>query len=422
MKQQFYGWKLLAVLSLIQAFVMGFTAYGGSIMNTYMITELQLDRKSLGFATGSFGLCMGLFSPLTGFCVHRRGARTILAVGTLTATLGALAMATIVDTLPGVVIVFGVIMGCAAALSGGIPTQTVASQWFRKRLALAFTILGIGATIGGFVATSLLTRVIVASNGNWRAGWFVVAAVCAVSFLFAILFVRNKPADLGQVQDGVVRDEAHADPRTGLPAASSVYRTTEDWTYREALRHPGFWVMIFGVVIATSITGMMITHGVAHFKDLGYSPAMAAMFLSLLIFAGLGGKAIFATLGDRIEPRFLWGASLIFVAIGLALGVKATSATELYASAILMGAGPSVATLAMFTLAVNYYGKAAFAPLTGVIGLFLTLVPSVVVVLTGIVFDRSGSYTVAFYAAALICTLGGLVMPFVAPPKRACRS
>ncbi len=66
MNQKFYGWKLLASMCVIQAFVMGFPAYAGSIMNTYMMAELHLDRKSLGLATASFGLCMGLFSPLTG--------------------------------------------------------------------------------------------------------------------------------------------------------------------------------------------------------------------------------------------------------------------------------------------------------------------------------------------------------------------
>ena len=94
MNQQFYGWKLIAALWFILAFVIGFTGYGGIIINTHMITEMHLDRKSLGIATGSFALCMGLFSPLAGFCVHRWGARITLSMGTLMAALGALAMAT----------------------------------------------------------------------------------------------------------------------------------------------------------------------------------------------------------------------------------------------------------------------------------------------------------------------------------------
>lgn len=419
MNRRFYGWKLLAALCVIQAFIIGFTAYAGSIMNTYMMIELHADRKSLGLATASFGLCMGLFSPLTGYLVHRRGARAMICAGTSAAALGALAMATTVGTLAGVMIVYGLVMGSAAALSGGIPSQTIASHWFRKRLAVALTALSIGASIGGFVATPLLSKVVVAHDGNWRMGWFVVAAVCAVAFLCAILFVRNKPADIGQVQDGAV---AEADSTSGAkavsPPAAGVYKTAEDWTFREAVRHVTFWVMIFCVVCATSATGMMFAHGVAHFKDLGHSPGMAAIFLSTLIFAGLGGKGIFGILGDRIEPRFLWSAALILAAIGMALVINATSEIELYASAVLLGMGPAVACLGMFTLAANYYGKTPYPQLMGVTGLFMTLIPAMTTVLTGIVFDRFGSYTSAFISTAVICVLGSLTMLFVVPPTR----
>lgn len=417
MNKKFYGWQLLAVMCVIHAFAMGFPAYAGSIMNTYMMAELSLDRKSLGLATASFGLCMGLFSPLSGYCVHRWGPRAMLSAGTLMMALGALALATTVSTLLGVLITYRLFMGCAGAMSGGVPTSTVTSHWFRKRLALALTILTAGASMGGFVATPLLARVIMASNENWRMGWWVVAGVCTVAFICAILLVRNKPADIGQVQDGPAAD-TRSDTRTEGPKASSVYRTTEDWSFREVVRHPGFWLMIFGVVCATSATGMMFGHGVVHFRDLGHSPAMAAMFLSTLIFAGLGGKGIFALLGDRMEPRYLWGAGLILAAMGMTLVVNATSTVALYASAILLGAGPAIGTPSMFTLLANYYGKDPYAQLMGATGLFLTLASSTVSVLAGIVFDHSGSYAWAFYPAAAVFLLCGLVMSFVPPPVR----
>ncbi len=342
----------------------------------------------------------------------------MLSVGTLTMALGALALATTVSTLIGVVLVYGLVRGSAGAMSGGVPASTVANYWFRKRLATALTALSAGVSIGGFVATPLLSRVIVASNENWRMGWFIVAAVCTVAFFCAILFVRNKPSDIGQVQDGEVTEISTSDAGAGLQKASTVYKTSEDWSFREAVRHPSFWVMIFGVVCATSASGMMFGHGVAHFKDLGHSPTMAAMFLSTLIFSGLGGKGIFALLGDRIEPRYLWSAGLILAAIGMALVVNATSGVELYASAILLGAGPAVGVLCMFTLIANYYGKAPYPQLMGVTGLFLTLVSSMTSILSGIVFDHFGSYALAFYSAAAIFILCGLAVSFVVPPVR----
>jgi len=418
MNQQFYRWKLLAVLWVIMALTTGFISFGGSIMNTHMMTDLQMDRKSLGLAFASMGLCMGFISPLVGYCVNKWGARATLSSGQLLAALGALALATLVNSLVGIVIVYGLVMGCAVAMGGTIPAQTLTNYWFKRRLALAMMVVLTGSSIGGFIATPLLTKVILAYDGNWRVGWVVVAAVCVVSFCCTILFVKNKPSDIGQAQDGVVVGDAQLDAEAGLQSAPRVYKTTEDWTVGEAVRHPTFWLMITGLICGMSAFGMMIAHGVAHFKDLGHSSVMAAMFLSILVVSGLIGKALFAILGDRIEPRFLWSAAQVVVAIGMALGVTATSDTAMYTAAVLLGSGASVISLGMFTLTANYFGETAYAPILGVARLFLTLAPAAMTVLAGVVFDHFGSYALAFYSTAGICFLGGLVMPFVSPPVR----
>lgn len=418
MKQPFYGWKLIAAVWAILAFTSGFTVYGGSVINTNMINAMQLDRKSLGIIGGSFALCMGLFSPLVGIIVNKWGAKKAFTAGSLIVLLGAVALATIIDSVIGAAIAYGFAVGCGTTLCGIVPAQTVVGFWFRKKVALALTIMTTGAVAGGFIATPIIAKVIVASNGNWRMGWFVVAAVSSISFICAILFVRNKPADIGQVQDGVVDDGAASDAKAGMQAVSSgVYKTTEDWTFKNAIRHPVLWMMLFGLSFATIASGMMVAHGVANFKDLGHSAEMAAMSLSIVVVSSLIGKGIFAVLGDRIEPRFLWSVALICTALGLAVSVKATSAIELYATAFLLGVGPSVSIISMFTLAVNYFGKTAYPTIMGVTGLFLALVPAAAIVLTGVVFDNSGSYAPAFYSAAVLCILGSMLTIFAIPPK-----
>lgn len=416
MSQKFYGWKLMAAMCVVQAFAMGFPGYASAVMNTYMVAELGLDRASLGLATGSFGFFMGVFAPLTGYFVTRWGARTVMSVGTLMLTVGALVMATMIGSMTGVLIVLGLIMGSGAALAGQVPSQTVTNYWFRKKLALALTCLSLAASVGGLIATPLLTKVIIASGGNWRMGWFVIAGVSAISFVCSILFVRNKPSDIGQVQDGGAEADASSDAKSGSQRASGVYKAAEDWTFREGVRNPTFWFMIFCVGLAGGATGMMFAHGVAHVKDLGHSPATGGLFLSALIFSMLGGKGIFAVLGDRIEPRYLWCAASIVAAVGLVLVTNATTVVELYASAILLGVGPAIGTISMFTLGANYYGKVAYAQLMGLVGLFLLLMSTAVTILTGVVFDQLGSYTLAFYSGAAILLLTGVLMPFAAAP------
>src|SRR5690606_10514336 len=216
MKRQtgFYGWKLLAAMWVITGVSSGFTYYGGNIMNSHMAVEMNLDRKSLGMAFGTFALCMGLTVPLVGFCVNRWGPRRMLCIGTLLAGLGALAMALLVEDMTGVLLAYGLVMGIGASMSGMLPAQTLVTHWFRQRVALAMTIMLTGTATGGLIAAPLFENVIVAFGGDWRTGWVAMSIACAVSCVVATIFVRDRPADLGQFQDGIVETCAPASAAT----------------------------------------------------------------------------------------------------------------------------------------------------------------------------------------------------------------
>lgn len=419
MKQQagFYGWKLLAAAWFITAIGTGFTYYGGNIMNSHMAREMGLDRKSLGLAFGTFGMCMGLVVPLVGMWVNTWGPRKILMAGTLLTGLGALAMALVVDSMTGVLVAYGLVMGVGASLGGLLPAQTLIAHWFRRRLAMALTIMLTGTVTGGFVAAPLFDGIITAYDGNWRAGWVAMAIGCGICFTIVLAFVRNLPADLGQVPDGVAEALPGSSGEAALPGEAGVYKTTDDWSFREALGHPAWWLLALGTVCFLSTFGMMVGHGVVHFKDLGHTSANATLFLALLPLTGLAGKAVVATLGDRVEPRFLWAGAMVLMALGMALGVTATSAMALYAAAFLLGAGNAAAYPCMITLVANYFGRAAYASLMGVMLLIGALATAVGPLLAGVVFDRFGDYTLAFYPAALLCLLGAVLMPFVRPPR-----
>ena len=47
-KPGFYGWKLVGVLFTLDFINMGFPYYGGSVINGYMIHEIQMSRSMLG--------------------------------------------------------------------------------------------------------------------------------------------------------------------------------------------------------------------------------------------------------------------------------------------------------------------------------------------------------------------------------------
>lgn len=410
---------LLAALCLITAINTGFTYFGGAIMNSHMAVALDLDRQSLGLAFGAFGLCLGLALPAVGYCIRRWGARACLMAGPLVAGGGALAMGLWVDAMPGVLLAYSLVLGLGASLGGLLPAETLVAHRFRRRLALAVTLMLSGTALGGVVAAPLFEAVIAAAGGNWRAGWLVLAGSCLLSWGVAALFVRNPPAVLAPGASASPEGPPAA-PGPDAPAAPrGIYRSAVDWPVRAALGHPSWWLVVLATVCSLATFGMMVGHGVVHFRDLGHGPATAALFLAFLPLAGFAGKLVVGTLGDRVEPRFIWGGAMVLMALGMALGVTASSPWALYGAAFLLGAGDSAAYPCMVTLLVNYFGRSAYASLMGTMLLIGTLAAALGSLLAGVAFDHFGSYAWAFYPTAALCLLAGLMLPWVRPPRPA---
>ena len=112
-----------------------------------------------------------------------------------------------------------------------IPCQMVIISWFNPRRAMAMGLVLGGGAIGGFLAPQLFSAVIQSANGNWRVGWFIIAAASIVGIFTALVTVRNHRSDVGQYPDGLAPCEAET--VKGVSRRSRNYRTPVDWTSRE---------------------------------------------------------------------------------------------------------------------------------------------------------------------------------------------
>jgi MFS family permease len=156
---------------------------------------------------------------------------------------------------------------------------------------------------------------------------------------------------------------------------------------------------------------------VVHLKDLGHSPAEAAMAMSILAISTLLGKLL-ASFGDRIEPRYIWSGAMVAFGLGMVLVVHATSAADLYPFPILLGFGWGATLVSMMGAPMNYFGLKAYP---AVIGLWLAIQTSIGALapfVAGYVFDKYGSYTPTFYSIAGLCFAGSLLLLLATPPRR----
>ena len=412
----FYGWKLLAALWCIVFVNLAFPAYGTTVVNAYMAADLKLDRKTLGLIFSMYMIMSGLPGPVVAVLINKVGPRITLIGGSLVLLAGSLLMALFVKTGWQAVLVFGVVIGSGVLMGGTLASQTSAAFWFVRRRALALAIMYSAASIGGFVAAPLLNHVIAAHDNNWRMGWWVIMGLICCSTIIAVLFVTDKPADIGQLPDGGAVNKKDEGQTTGREAR--VYITAQDWTFKEVLYSPALWMMMLcGIGMSGGFT-LFMGQGVVHLQDLGHSSATAAMAISIMVFGNFGGKVIVGALGDKIEPRLLWTAAMFIFAIGLVLVVHAQTVPVIYAFAICLGIGFGSSIVLIMTLFGNYFGSTVFASVSGLGLAVQTSVSAVAPLIGGYLYDTQGSYASTFYGLAMLCFGGAVLLLFLRPPVK----
>jgi MFS family permease len=414
-QSDFYGWKLLAVFWIILFANFAFPLYGASVVNTYMAEALHWDRTQLGLAYAIYQLMIGVPAPLIAILIVRKGVRFTATLGCSVVAAGALLMSSVVRTSLQTDLVYGVMIGLGAMTGGVLVSQTAINRWFNRYKGLAITLVHTGGTFGGFVAARSLDKVIRVSGGNWRAGWWLIAANSVICTLLALVFVRERPADLGQFPDGATQAAALSSERA---AKERVHKTNEDWTLMDALRTPAIWLILISLLGFSAGYPLYIAHGNAHLRDLGYTPAQAASSISIMLLSALFGTLFFAAVADRIEPRLVWAAGSIVFAAGMLLAMRASGGFGLYLYAILLGASFGVCFSAMMVLPANYYGVKGYPPVISFMMVIGTTAGAVGATLAGMVFDHFHSYSPVFYFVAALSLVSALALLIMKPAHK----
>jgi MFS family permease len=408
----FYGWKLLMVFWIVVFINLAFPIFGSSVLNSVMMRDLNLDRKTLGFLFSLFSLMSGLPGPLVAVCVERFGIRITLVLGSLSVAAGSLLMATVVRSGLHAAIAFGVFVGVGVAMGGVISTQAGLTKWFVRRRALVLAILSTASGVGGFIAAPLLNRVVEFTHGNWRMGWWLIAILSCCAVVLALLFVKEKPSDLGQEPDGgTVKTQQHV-------KHGAVYITTESWSYREVITGPFFWLMMFCQMSISCGNYVFMAHGVVHLQDLGHTRDTASWAISLMALAGLGAKAIVGAFGDRIDPRYIWAAFMAIFGLGQFYVLQADTYPLLVIASSCMGIGFGGGVVCLATVLGNYYGMKTFAALIGLTVAINTSLSAIAPSLAGWLYDKGFGYQGVFYSIGIWCIVGSVILFIMKPPVR----
>jgi len=421
------------MLIVVGSFVTQFTvigclfAYG--VFFTALEAELGWSRTLLSVSTSLAFLISGCLAIVAGRLSDRFGPRWVLTASGVVFGCGYALLSTAQEPWH-MVLLFGVFLGIGMCTTDVVTLSAVA-RWFTARRGVMTAIVKIG-TACGQVIMPLVAALVIAAFG-WRIAFFTIGLFALVVLLGSAQLLKFKPtvsARPGSIQSesvhsvsipaepvqGVSNESSDSVLSDSVPLAST-QNDANELPFSAVCRMRQFWIFC-GIQFAFLPALMTIpVHIAAHGVDLGMSTSLAAGVLSTIGAVSILGRFSLGLIIDRVGGRF--GLLICFLLLLASLLWLRWLAEPLllFAFAIVYGfAHGGLFTTVSPTLA-EYFGMAAHGTIFGVVVFFGTLGGAAGPLLTGWVFDSSGSYLLAFNALAVLAAVGLVLALSLGRPK-----
>lgn len=278
-----YGKWTQLVLGLICMASISSPQYVWTLLARPLTEKLGVGLPELQVTFSLLIILQTFFSPFQGRLVEKFGPRLLISIGTILAGLSWVLSAHI-NGLTALWLVYG----CMGGLGTGIVYIGVVGlmvKWFPQQRGFAAGAVAAGYGMGAILTTFPISL----SLGSYglEQTMTVFGIIFALVGFLASQGLKLPPSAVSQ------------------PASQNVAQSAKQFTSREMLRQPLFWLM-FVMMAMMSTSGLMVTSQMAVFaEDFGISKAvvfgMAALPLALTIDRFTNGltRPLFGFISDR---------------------------------------------------------------------------------------------------------------------------
>jgi MFS family permease len=409
----FYGWWLAVTAALVM--VIGTVPMFQGMPIWFVVLErgFHWNSAQLSLAFSLSRVEGSIMGPIAGYLIDRVGPRRMVLIGMSVLGIGFVAFSR-VNSLWQFYLVF-IVMSSGTGLGTWLPMMTVLNNWFIRRRSIAMGIAMVGFAMGGVLLVPALAWSVDPDRfglNAWRNSALLTGAVIILVAYPISRMVRDRPEDYGQIPDGDLREPA-SPPGDESGAGAADF----DYTWQQAIRTKAFWLISMGHACSSIVIVTLMVHLGTLLTDRGFSLQTVAW----VVAAQTGVSAVFnlvgGYVGDRIPMRLaLFGFSAIQSgALILLLMIQSPAMAFLFA--VVFGVGFGGRTPLTTSIRGLYFGRRAFASITGIsmipMNVFLLVSP----LFAGIMFEATGSYDIPFTVVAVVSFMGAVMFLFLGKPK-----
>ena len=362
-----------------------------------MEEEFGWNRFTISLAAGLGGLVNGVVQPFAGRIFDQTGGRKVILVSLILVGLATMLLSLTFHIL-FLVFMFGFVASIAISGSSITNTAALVARWFRRKRATAMAVNATGLSLGGLIMVPLAWSLIDATN--WRIAWAVLGLVVLVALPLAFMFIHENPAKRGLQPDG---DPEPADDDTGEVNESQRGPLEVD-RWSDSFRSLPIWKMSTSYLVCGATTYLLTIHFVPYAIDRSVSPGLAATIFGMMAGLNVIGAIGAGMISDRFTRKdilglvyFVRGGAYMVLVIPGMVGVPVLSGDlGLWLFASITGFS-WIATAPLTTsLTADVYGLRSLGTIAGVTFVFHQVGGFGAVLLAGLLYDLTGSYTIPF--------------------------
>ncbi|MGA8849882.1 MAG: MFS transporter [Dehalococcoidia bacterium] len=407
----FYGWVVLGCCFLA-AFSYGIFCTIGVFFeplhaefgwSATLISSIQSLHIAIGIVSGL----------LIGWVTDKFGPKLILVCAGTLVGIG-ISLCSQVSELWHFYLFYGIASLGQAAL--WILPLSIVQKWFVKERGLTLGIAAAGIGAGVMVYTPIANSLILAVG--WRLTYIIMSIGTWVLLMIAAGLIAESPENKGLKPLGIEEPGIGFSDSQANRYPPELWRAGE-WSLGEALRSRSFWLLT-GIQLCVSIPGVMIVVHVVPFAiTVVKNETAAAAALALIGGLNIAGRIGMGTVAQKVGFKRVLIICTGVCAVMFIWLLRVQSLWMIYFFAIIFGffsggLAPQVPGL------IGYFfpGKSLttiFGTLSAISSPGSILGPLV----GGLVWDRTGSYGMAFIIGASFWALTAILALLLKPPQKA---
>ena len=359
------------------------------------------ERGSVASIYSVYMVSVGLGSLLAGVTFDRFGARFNYLTGSLILAASYLT-AGMLNQLWQFYLIIGVGGGIGASMIGLVPTQSLVSRWFHKRLSTALSVGYASQGLGILTLVPLVQWFIERSNWQQAYGY--------VGWIFVAVFLVTLVLPWSYIEAGA----------TDNPRKIQNGKSVGGLSLKEALTTRVFWAF-FGIFAATAIGIFGISlQSVAYLIDRGYGELQAAFAFGAVGVLSFVGMVITGIAAEHWPRHLVASASYTLSLIGIAaLALMQVQIHPVLLIIYILGLGLSSGARGpiITTLMAELFAGRGLASIYGAANIGQGVGAAIGVLVTGLIYDYTGNYNAGFVFCVL-SLLFGLALFWIVPEIR----